>query len=215
MIKHEGYFISFEGCEAVGKTTIIKLVRDILLAKNYDVICTREPGGTKYAEKIRDLIFAPDAKPSSYTEALLMFAARREHIEHIISPALNAGKIVLCDRYVDSSFVYQGLLGGLSYKILQNLCDDFVAPYIPSLSFLLSARPETCLNRMFRREKANRNDRDDLEFLSSLCSAYLTHSQTRDYMHVVDAERLPENIAMDIMEMIEDLLKNIKNKKTV
>lgn len=206
MTHSKGFLISFEGCEAVGKTTIIKLVQEKLLAQNYDVMRTREPGGTKYAEKIRELIFASDAKPSPHTEALLMFAARREHIEHIIAPALNAGKIVLCDRYVDSSFVYQGLLGGLSSHILQNLCDDFVAPYMPHLSFLLSARPEICLERMALREKSNRNDRADLEFLSSLCSAYLNHSVGRDYMRVVDAQQTPENMVMDIIGMIEKAL---------
>jgi len=133
-------FISFEGTEGVGKTTLIRKIYDRLISQGQDVVLTREPGGTPMAEQIRALLLSVnhDEKMCSDTELLLMYAARAQHIDQVILPALNAGKTVLCDRFTDASFAYQCAGRGLSEAKLQLLNDSFVSR-MPDLTFWLDA----------------------------------------------------------------------------
>lgn len=117
---HDGLFISFEGIDGAGKTTHINALVQALQATGHNVLCTREPGGTPLAEKIRALALH-DEGMDGLTEALLMFAARRDHLAHVIAPALAAGRTVLCDRFTDATFAYQGGGRGFDWQALQNL----------------------------------------------------------------------------------------------
>lgn len=170
--------ITFEGSEAVGKSTIIQHVAKFLDAQNKTYICTREPGGTPLAEKIRDLIFHSDLKPRNMTELLLMFAARRDHIDHIIAPALSDHKIVLCDRYIDSSYVYQSLMGHIAPEILDRMVTDFVAPYLPKVCFIIDCGGQKSFDRIQQRGIENANDARDAAYFEAIRQGFLRRAQT-------------------------------------
>ena len=117
----QGKFITFEGIDGVGKSTQIQKIAGKLRALGQDVVLTREPGGTAIAERVRQIVLDPELRLSLRTEALLFMASRSEHVEQIIKPALTAGKVVLCDRFCDSTFVYQGLTQGKRVEELGQL----------------------------------------------------------------------------------------------
>ena len=138
----KGLFISFEGADGTGKTTQIERIASWLEKQGYEVVCTREPGGTKAAEKIRALVLDAELAMGHKTETLLYLAARADHIKQLIEPALQAGKMVLCDRFSDSTFVYQGRGRGMDLKTLKML-DDFATGNLhPDLTILLDGDPE-------------------------------------------------------------------------
>ena len=121
-IMKKGFFITMEGVDGSGKTTQLQLTARYLLDCGYEVVTTREPGGTKLAERIRNVVLDADAAVNPRTEVLLYLAARAEHVEKVIRPALEAGKIVLCDRFEDSTMVYQGFVRGIESDKVKALC---------------------------------------------------------------------------------------------
>ena len=138
-----GFFITFEGGEGVGKTTQLKLVADELRKKGYDVVETREPGGTTLGEKIREILLKGDVdKMSPMTEALLFTAVRADHVEKVIKPAVTAGKIVLCDRYVDTTYAYQGYAHGLGIDKMKDLYDLAIGDFKPNLTIIFDIDPK-------------------------------------------------------------------------
>jgi len=205
MKNHKSLFITFEGGEAVGKSSLVKMIYESLSRNGYDVVLTREPGGSDYGEKIRDIIFKEDYIPSSKTELLLMFAARRDHIEQIIKPALQDNKIVLCDRYIDSSYVYQAHLGDIDTKILDRLCEDFVAPTYPNKSYFIHVNHETALKRIQERGIENRNDNLSLEGVKKLSDAYQKQAQSRNNIMLVKNDN-------DISEAYQSIIDDIKKQ---
>jgi dTMP kinase len=137
-IDKKGLFITFEGGEGVGKSTQISKLREALENLGYDVIQTREPGGCPEAEQIRDLILKSEQYHfDPLSETLLLYAARYEHVKKKIQPALDVGKIVLCDRFADSTLVYQGYAGGLSLSLLETLYTLIIGDLKPDLTFVL------------------------------------------------------------------------------
>ena len=147
-----GYFITFEGGDGSGKSTQISLLRDWLLQAGYDVILTREPGGTQISEKIRELILDPDNKEmADMTEALLYAAARAQLVSQLIKPALEEGKVVICDRFVDSSIAYQAYGRGLGDAV--GVINTYaVDGCMPNLTILLRLDPEKGSSRIADRE---------------------------------------------------------------
>lgn len=138
-----GFFITFEGGEGVGKTTQLKLVADELRKKGYDVVATREPGGTTLGEKIREILLKGDVdKMSPMTEALLFTAVRADHVEKVIKPAVNSGKIVLCDRYVDTTYAYQGFAHGLGIQKMMDLYNLAIGDFKPNLTIIFDIDPK-------------------------------------------------------------------------
>ena len=155
---NKGLFISFEGGEGVGKSTQINLLKSSLLNENKDVICTREPGGTEEGEFIRNfLVSGNKASWDNYSEALMFNALRREHINKVINPAILNGTIVLCDRFIDSTIVYQGLAGKIKTSLLFELHEKFCYNMYPDLTFFLSLDPKLGLERTFERQNINEN----------------------------------------------------------
>ncbi len=145
---YKGLFISFEGGEGSGKSTQIKLIANSLKSINLEYILTREPGGTSFGEEIRKTLVSGDVKKmDSYSELLCFTAARRQHITEIILPALEDGKIVICDRYVDSTFVYQGYVGGVDNAQILKLHENFCFNLYPDLTILLDIKPSLGLSR--------------------------------------------------------------------
>ena len=154
----KGLFISFEGGEGVGKSTQIELLKISLMKRNINVLCTREPGGTKEGELIRKFLVSGEIKSwDSYSEALLFNALRREHINKIINPSLFKGDIVLCDRFIDSTIVYQGVGGSMNQTLLLNLHKNFCYDLYPDITFFLSLDPKVGIDRTLSRNNKTEN----------------------------------------------------------
>ena len=144
-------FISFEGADACGKSTQVQLLAQTLRTQGRELIITREPGGTKVAEKIRDILLDKELQISARGELLLYLAARAEHVQQVIKPALQAGKIVICDRFLDSTLVYQGLARGLGLTEVLRLNDFATQGLLPQVTFWLAATREVLEMRRLRR----------------------------------------------------------------
>jgi dTMP kinase len=150
-----GKFITLEGGEGSGKSTQAQLLADRLRNAGHDVVLTREPGGTPFAEQVRELILGPStAAHSALSEALLFYAARADHLEKIIRPALAAGRWVVCDRFSDSTRVYQSVAGGLPYETVVALEQIVVGATVPDLTCILDVRAEDGLVRATARRDA-------------------------------------------------------------
>ncbi|MCA1064457.1 dTMP kinase (plasmid) [Rossellomorea sp. AcN35-11] len=172
----KGKMIVLEGGEGGGKTTLIKLLQSYLESQGYDVLVTREPGGVKIAEQIRSVILDVDnTEMDAKTEAILYAGSRNEHLIHVVFPALRQGKIVLCDRFVDSSLVYQGCARGLGIEEVYNLNKFVIGDYMPDLTLYLDVEPEVGLKRISSNEdrEVNRLDKESLEFHQRVRSGYL------------------------------------------
>ncbi len=207
---HRGLFISFEGGEGAGKTTQVRLLAERLGALKHEVVTTREPGGTPQAEKIRDLLVRRDAGEwGAMTESLMFFAARAVHVDTLIRPALEAGKIVLCDRFTDSTRVYQCDGRGLSHGTIEVLNTLVLGTFRPDLTFILDIDPQEGLRRSSvrfaatanRKEKSeDRFERQDIAFHRRLRQGYLDLAvQEPDRFRVIDAS-LPQDQTFKILE---------------
>ncbi len=167
-----GQFITFEGIEGSGKSTQIKLLAQHLQLLGHDVVLTKEPGGTRIGAKIRSLILDPETElTAKNTEVLLFFADRLEHVETVIKPALAAGKIVLCDRYVDSTTAYQIGGRGVDKAIIDTL--NTLINVMPNRTILLDMPPEEGLGRAKIRGKLDRFEQEDIQFHERLRNQYL------------------------------------------
>ncbi|MFC0296621.1 dTMP kinase [Geobacillus jurassicus] len=161
-----GCFFSFEGPEGAGKTTMISKLESLLRERGFDVVATREPGGVRIAEAIRSIILNSDyTEMDGRTEALLYAAARRQHLLEKIVPALEAGRVVLCDRFVDSSLAYQGFARGIGIEEVWKINEFAIDGYLPSLTIYFDIDPQIGLERI-RRDRGREMNRLDLETLS-------------------------------------------------
>ncbi|HSH84497.1 MAG TPA: dTMP kinase [Guyparkeria sp.] len=158
-------FITFEGLEGAGKSTAMAFARDWFEARGQAVVCTREPGGTPLAEELRGVLKAVRDEPvAASTELLLMFAARAQHVERLIRPALAAGKVVICDRFTDSTRAYQGAGRGLSMEVIEQLADIAHRDCNPGLTLWLDVPVVLGLERAAAREAADRFEQETLAF---------------------------------------------------
>ena len=171
-------FISFEGTEGVGKTTLIRKIHQYFEQQGKQVLLTREPGGTPLAEQIRSLLLAVnhEEQMSHDTELLLIYAARAQHLQQVIVPALEAGKIVLSDRFTDASFAYQCAGRGLSQEKLQLLNQTFVSQ-MPNITFWLDAPIELGMNRAHARGALDRFEQEKVTFFEKVSAGYATLCQ--------------------------------------
>ena len=169
-----GAFISFEGGEGAGKSTQIRRLADRLRADGADVVLTREPGGSAGAEQIRDLILNGDAdRWSPVTETLLMYAARRDHVERVIRPALDRGAIVLCDRFADSTRAYQGAGGDAPLSLIKTLEEHVLGGTVPDLTLIFDLPAKVGLARAAARGGEARFESKGLAFHERLAAAFL------------------------------------------
>ncbi len=196
-----GLFIVLEGGEGSGKTTVTKLLEIALNDLNYSVIITREPGGVKVAEEIRKVIMDNDLDYK--TEALLFASARIEHLKNKIKPNLALNKIVISDRYIDSSVVYQGIARGLTIDKIFELNMWATNKFIPDLSFLLNIEPEEGLKRINQSNReVNRFDEETLEFHKQLNVGYQEVFKNRENSYIINANQTPEEITTEILTII-------------
>jgi len=203
--------ISIEGGDGSGKSTIIKMIEKYFIENNIDYMITREPGGVKIAEDIRNIILSTkNIEMDIRTEALLYAASRRQHLSQKVIPQLNSGKVIIFDRYVDSSVVYQGYVRGIGMEEVYNLNLFATEGFLPKLTIILDVDPETGLKRIHdnNREK-DRLDLEGLEFHKKVREGYLKLAKmNKDRIVIVDANRDIENVYNDVILLIKNVLED-------
>lgn len=208
-----GKFITFEGGEGSGKSTQAQLLAARLRGRGSDTVLTREPGGSPFAEQVRALILDPATAPhSALSEALLFYAARSDHLDTTIRPALAAGRWVICDRFSDSTRVYQGVAGGLAPAVLDRLESMIVAPTRPDLTLILDLPADAGLSRAADRRRSNAvvgtqadaYEKRDLAFHERLRAGYAAIAKAEPQRCVlVDGAGSPDAIAAEIWAHVE------------
>ncbi len=201
----KGLFITFEGLDGSGKTTQIKLLYDYLKERGLDVVTTVEPGGTEIGRKIRKILLDKDNHEMSYkTETFLFLASRAELVSKVISPALSKGRVVICDRFFDSTIVYQGIARGLGIDRILDMSLWATGGIAPDITFLLSVKADKGKKRMDRASKER--DRMELEkdnFRKNVYQGYLSIAKRyKDRFVVIDGEK-------DIEEIFEEVKRRV------
>lgn len=205
-----GRFITFEGGEGSGKTTVIKAVKATLDKRNIPCIVTREPGGSKIAEQIRNVMLDKEnSLMDPRTEALLFAASRRQHLVEVVEPALKEGKIVLSDRYIDSSLAYQGCARGLGIEEIYQINLFAIGGRMPDLTFYLDLSPEEGLDRiaMHRQDEINRLDLEKLSFHQKVHEGYeILLKKFPERIVRIQADQSVEGECDDILSVIDQKL---------
>ena len=203
-----GKFISFEGPDGAGKTSVIRQIKADLIAQLGEnlVLYSREPGGSPIAEQIRQVLFAPENKDmDARTEALLFAASRRQHVVSTLRPALAAGKVILCDRYVDSSLVYQGAGRQLGEETIWKLNQYAIDGLMPGLTIDLDVPSEVGLRRIaeHRADQVNRLDKEKLSFHHMVRHAFLDlQKDDPDRIKLVDASQPLDQVVANVKRVI-------------
>jgi dTMP kinase len=199
-----GRFITIEGGEGAGKSTAQSFIAETLEAKGVSVVCTREPGGTPLAEAIRHTLLSVEGEPPvELTELLLVFAARAQHLAKVIEPALAQGKWVICDRFTDATFAYQGSARGLSDETISALERLVQGDRRPDAVVLMDLSPEVGMTRARARGDLDRFEREDVAFYDRVRAGYLGRAQANpSKYHIVDAAQPLEAVQSDLSQLI-------------
>ena len=201
-----GLFITFEGIDGSGKSTQARLLSEHMRAKGHDVVLTREPGGSPGAEEIRALVLQGDPdRWSAETEILLFTAARRDHLERTIEPALAAGKVVICDRFADSTRMYQGLSRGDLRDIVDQL-HNLMIKREPDLTLLIDMDPKIGLSRALSRQTADeRFEAFGHELQAAMRAGFLALAvEYSDRFRIIDGGRSQDEVASDVAATVAD-----------
>lgn len=205
-----GNFITFEGGDGCGKTSVIKAVIEKLENDGYIIVKTREPGGSSIAEKIRNIILDVENTGMEYvTESLLYAACRSQHLHDIVIPSLEAGKVVICDRFVDSSYVYQGIARGVGFDKVKEINELVVGDHMPDLTIYIDATPEICLARRNSRDEAqNRLDLESLEFHHKVRNGYKEICEMfKDRIVTINGDQPLDKVIEDTYLVLSNFLK--------
>lgn len=197
-------FITFEGIEGSGKSTQSKKLHEFLLSQKIDSILTREPGGAKASERIREILLADDLeKLEGKTELLLNFAARSEHIAKLIKPALLQNKNVICDRFFDSTFAYQGSAFNLGFEIVQKVKDLAIGDFKPDITFLIDLPVKEAFARIGTRSSNNRYEQMGLDFHQRVREGFLKLNEENDRIVLIDGSQNPDEIFSQIINILK------------
>lgn len=217
MKERTGVFITLEGGEGAGKSSLLREMGQHLLHQGYAIVETREPGGSKLGEFIRQLLLNrnPSLLIGHQAELLLFLAARAQHLEELIKPALEAGKVVLCDRFNDSTIAYQAVARGLDRHYVQHLCDIICGNIQPDFTFWLDVDPKVGLLRTQKITKENadkghldRIEAEKLEFHEKVREAFLTLAQqNQNRIHRIDANQPLQQVLSDSIKILNQRLK--------
>lgn len=206
----KGVFITFEGIDGAGKTTQQHLAAQALRDRGYDVVESREPGGTQLAEGVRKLVLDASLPLTTDTQTLLYLAARSEHVDKLLRPSLAAGKIVICDRFSDSTLVYQGLAQGKSLTELDRLrqLNAFATgSLVPDLTLIFDASPEKLLARRAQRGVNDRYEQQGLEFQKRLREGFLQLAKYEPQrIQLIDADASVDEVSKAVLAAIGSLL---------
>jgi dTMP kinase len=213
--KGQAMFITFEGVEGCGKSTQVEMLKEHLEKRGFEVLTTREPGGSRLGSNLRSILLSVESKDlTKEAELFLYMADRAQHVHQVISPALEENKVVISDRYADSTVVYQGYGRGLDPNILHSFNKVAVREVWPDYTFLLDLDPEMGLKRAWARnvrnnmaKKEGRFESEDLSFHNRVREGYLTWaSLNRDRFRVIDASGDIQTTNDNILEKIRDIL---------
>lgn len=202
-------FITIEGIEGVGKSTALQFIQTYLTEAKCPVVITREPGGTPIAEQIRQIFLTPNAEEpmAPETELLLMFAARAQHLARLILPALQAGKFVVSDRFVDASYAYQGAARGIDISHIAMLEDWILKGVRPAITILLDASPTIGLARAKNRGQHDRIEMEKLEFFERVRAGYLLRAkQDAKRFRIIDATKPMADVHAEIGTILHEVL---------
>lgn len=207
MIIMTGKFITFEGIEGCGKTTQIKLLNEHLRKKGLKTVLSREPGGTKIGDDIRKILLDPSNKMMKpLTELILYGASRAQHLEELIKPSIADGKMVLCDRYSDSTTAYQGAARRLPTEVLKKIDDIATGGFKPDLTIVLDVDPAEGLKRAGRRSAPDRFEQEEMSFHERVREGYLRIAKADPRrVKVVDGSGSVENIQAEIVKLVESI----------
>lgn len=204
----KGLFITLEGGEGSGKSTAINAINEYFLSRGYKTLVSREPGGIKIGEEIRSVIL--DKENTMMTpecETLLYAASRIQLLNEKIIPALNDGIVVILDRYIDSSFVYQGVARGVGIKNVER-ANGFALSYMPNITFFLDVRPEVGLKRLSGRDKMDRLDLESIDFHNKVYNGYLEVMEMYpERIKRIDGEQAPELVIKQITDVLDKVIK--------
>lgn len=199
-------FISFEGTEGAGKSTQIKALAEYLRSKGHDVVETVEPGGTNIGYKIRELLLDPQNHMDPLAELLLYYSSRAQHVKEIIAPAINDGRVVITDRYTDSTVAYQGYARGIDLELIKKLNEIVVPEMKPSLTLMLDLDVEEGLRRNRAAQKEDRFELEAVEFHKRVRDGFHKIAQAEpERVKIVDASVSSEEVARKIIEIIEEV----------
>ena len=204
----KGLFITFEGVEGAGKTTNIEYIAEKIKAAGHDILLTREPGGTELGEAIRELLISKEYPEMHVdTELLLMFAARSEHLHKKILPAINAGKWVLCDRFTDATYAYQGGGRGISENTISTLETLVQGSLKPDYTFLFDLNAEIGLARAKSRGETDRFEQQHIDFFNRVRSKYLSMAESeKDRYWIVNAEQDLATVQNQITQLLTEII---------
>ena len=201
-------FITLEGGEGVGKTTNLAFIEDYLTSRGIDLLRTREPGGTPLGERMRGLLLDSEHMDKA-AELLLVFAARAQHITEVIRPALAAGRWVLCDRFTDASYAYQGGGRGIDFSVIEFLEQWVQAELQPDLTLLLDTPIEVGMSRVRQRGVTDRFESEQLDFFEKVRAAYLKRADRySDRIKQVDASGSLESVQVKIAWYLDQIIEN-------
>lgn len=201
-----GRFITLEGGEGAGKTTNLTLIGDILERRGHDVLITREPGGTPLAEEIRRVLLASRDEPvAPLAEVLLVFAARAQHVEAVIEPALGRGRWVLCDRFTDSTFAYQVGGRGIASDVVEHLADLVHGGCWPDLTLYLDVPVETAMARIAERDR-DRFEGERRAFFERVRAVYRQRAERQSHIVEIDASLPLARVRTDVTAALDRFL---------
>ncbi len=203
-----GLFITMEGTDGAGKTTQINMLKESLDSRGYHVVCVREPGGTPIGEKIRNIIIDKEnGEMCNMTEALLYAAARAQLVQEVILPVLNDGGVVISDRFVDSSLVYQGYARGMGERRIKNLNRYAIEDLEPDITFFLKLKPEDGLKRKRSQAELDRIESENFNFHQRVYDGYVSLARrNKKRIRMLDALKDPHVIHDEIINEIDKLL---------
>lgn len=201
----KGLFITFEGADGCGKSTQMKLLKEYLLKKGYEIVETREPGGKGLGEKIRDILLNYDGEVSNRCESFLFLADRAQNIDVIVKPAIQQGKIVLCDRHTDSSVAYQGYGRGLDINEINRLNNLSTGGLKPDLTYVFDVDIETSMQRVGSQK--DRMESSGKEFFNKVRNGYLELAKKEpERIKVIDSTKPIEDVFSDVLKELDALL---------
>ena len=204
----KGLFITLEGIEGAGKSTAVDFIEDFLTKEGHDVIKTREPGGTVIGEQIREILLKNENYTLTYdTELLLVFSARAQHIQEVILPALSSGKIILCDRFTDASYAYQGGGRGIDASRI-NLLEKWVQEDLrPNLTLLFDLDVSIGMQRTKKRSDADRFEREEINFFKKIRNTYLERAKNEPQrFRIINSASSLESVKEQIITILKDFL---------
>ncbi|NQY64076.1 MAG: dTMP kinase [Alteromonadaceae bacterium] len=205
----KGFMIVCDGSNGAGKTTVIKGIENHLVNKGFDVVLTREPGGTVIGEKIRDVILDPSTpEMSDMTELMLFGAGRAQHLQQKIIPAIESGKIVICDRFDAATFSFQHYARGLDLETIKTINNFALNGFVPAMNIILDIDPLEGLKRVKSRgEGLDRLEDEKLEFLTKARNGYLQQAQLQpEIFEIVDATQSKEEVLKSVLKIINSLI---------